>query len=75
MPRAYIVLTPGTDGSEDRAKEIIEWLNSRVGPPKKLRGGVRFVKEVPKSPSGKLLRRLLRDQVKKEEGLGAMPKL
>lgn len=29
-----------------------------------LKGGVRFIEAVPKSPSGKILRRLLRDQEK-----------
>lgn len=53
--------------SEAKAKEITEWLNAKVAPSKKLRGGVRFIKEVPKSQAGKILRRLLRDQVKKEE--------
>lgn len=38
----------------------------------KLRGGVRVREEIPKSPSGKILRRLLRDEIKKEleEGQG-----
>ncbi|KAL6359327.1 hypothetical protein LRP88_06747 [Fusarium phalaenopsidis] len=58
----------GVDGSEELAADIIEWLGSRVGPSKRLRGGVRFVKEIPKSPSGKILRRILRDQMNKEEG-------
>jgi acyl-coenzyme A synthetase/AMP-(fatty) acid ligase len=29
-----------------------------------LKGGVRFIDVIPKSPSGKILRRLLRDQEK-----------
>ncbi|KAJ4314728.1 hypothetical protein N0V84_008721 [Fusarium piperis] len=68
VPRAYIVPSAGVDGSEELATDIIEWLGSRVGPSKRLRGGVRFVKEIPKSPSGKILRRILRDQMNKEEG-------
>ncbi|RFU76174.1 phenylacetyl- ligase [Trichoderma arundinaceum] len=67
IPRAYIVLKPGVEETEARAKEITEWLNAKVAPPKKLRGGVRFIKEVPKSQAGKILRRVLRDQIKKEE--------
>lgn len=61
------MLTPGVEESEAKAKEITDWLNAKVAPPKKLRGGVRFIKAVPKSQAGKILRRLLRDQVKKEE--------
>ncbi|KAF5013745.1 hypothetical protein FDECE_286 [Fusarium decemcellulare] len=75
VPRAYVVLSAGVDGSEELAAEIVEWLGSRVGPPKRLRGGVRFIKEIPKSPSGKILRRILRDQIKKEEEEGPRAKL
>ncbi|KAH6604321.1 phenylacetyl- ligase [Trichoderma cornu-damae] len=67
IPRAYVVLKPDVEPTEAKAKEITEWLNAKVAPPKKLRGGVRFIKEVPKSQAGKILRRVLRDQVKKEE--------
>ncbi|KAK5988964.1 putative 4-coumarate--CoA ligase 1 [Cladobotryum mycophilum] len=67
IPRAYIVLKPGVEESDEKAKEIIQWLNGKVAPPKKLRGGVRFVKDIPKSQAGKILRRVLRDQVKAEE--------
>lgn len=67
VPRAYIVLSQGVSPSEDKARELAEWMAEKVAPHKKLRGGIRFVDQVPKSPSGKILRRLLRDQVKKEE--------
>ena len=33
----------------------------RVANYKRLRGGVEFIPVIPKSPSGKILRRLLRD--------------
>ncbi|KAL9469160.1 hypothetical protein ACSS6W_010854 [Trichoderma asperelloides] len=67
IPRAYVVLKPGVAETEARAKEIIEWLNAKVAPPKKLRGGVRFIKEIPKSQAGKILRRVLKEQAKKED--------
>jgi 4-coumarate--CoA ligase len=67
VPRAYVVLKPGSQETDETAKEIIDWMSTKVAPPKKLRGGVRFVKEIPKSASGKILRRVLVDQVKKEE--------
>lgn len=67
IPRAYVVLKPGVEETEARAKDIIEWLNAKVAPPKKLRGGVRFIKEVPKSQAGKILRRVLKEQAKKED--------
>ena len=33
-----------------------------VSPHMRLRGGVEFIDRIPKSPSGKILRRLLRDR-------------
>lgn len=43
------------------------WLGGRVSPPKRLRGGVRFVDVIPKSQSGKILRRVLKEQAKAEQ--------
>ena len=40
---------------------------ARVAPHKKLRGGVHFVAEIPKSASGKILRRVLKDQAVREQ--------
>ncbi|KAG5951144.1 hypothetical protein E4U53_003704 [Claviceps sorghi] len=75
VPRAYVVLRPDVAETEALAQNIMDWLAERVSPPKRLRGGLRFVKEVPKSPSGKILRRVLKDQVKREEGDGLKAKL
>lgn len=44
------------------------WVKERVAPHKRIEGGVKFVEQIPKSASGKILRRLLRDEVKKEFG-------
>jgi len=40
-----------------------------------LRGGVRFTDEIPKSVSGKILRRVLKAEAEKEENMGGKPKL
>lgn len=37
----------------------------RISKPKQLHGGLRFLDEIPKNPSGKILRRVLREMVKK----------
>jgi len=66
VPRAYVVPTKGKDKEKD-AEEIVKWLNSKVASHKKLRGGVRFIEEVPKSAAGKILRRLLKEKAKQEE--------
>lgn len=67
IPRAYVVLRADVEPSDELAKNIVAWLGERVGPPKRLRGGVRFVKEIPKSQAGKILRRVLREEAKKED--------
>jgi acyl-coenzyme A synthetase/AMP-(fatty) acid ligase len=72
VPRAYVVLREGVEASEAKAQELVEWVATQVAPHKKLRGGMRFVDQVPKSPSGKVLRRVMREQAKKEQrALGA----
>ncbi|KAM4055216.1 AMP-binding enzyme [Hirsutella rhossiliensis] len=75
IPRAYVVPRPGVEPSDVLAHDIIAWLVERVAPPKRLRGGVRFVKEIPKSQAGKILRRVLRDQAKEEQDSGSRAKL
>lgn len=47
MPRAYIVQKEGTKTS---AEEISRWLEERVAPYKRLKGGVVFVDAIPKNP-------------------------
>lgn len=62
VPRAFIVPEEGLKPSPELEKDIVDWMNAQVSHPKKLRGGVEFVDEVPKSPTGKILRRLLKDK-------------
>lgn len=64
LPRAYIVLKQGQ--TMLTADEVMEWMHPQVAAYKRLHGGVIFVDEIPKSASGKILRRILRDQVKSE---------
>ncbi|KAK1813075.1 hypothetical protein LTR12_012524 [Friedmanniomyces endolithicus] len=67
LPRAYVVLAQGFTGGGALEREICEWLGERVAPYKKLRGGVRFVEAIPKSDAGKVLRRVLAEQAKRED--------
>jgi 4-coumarate--CoA ligase len=66
VPRAYIVAAEGK-GSDADAEEITKWIAGKVANHKRLRGGIRFIDEVPKSASGKILRRLLKDKAKQED--------
>ncbi|KAL7297281.1 hypothetical protein TKK_0009681 [Trichogramma kaykai] len=61
LPLAFVVKNPQTDISAD---EIIKYVNERVSNQKKLRGGVKFLDSIPKNPSGKILRRELRNLIK-----------
>lgn len=53
IPKAFVVLK-----SETSAAEIMEFVAARVAPHKRVRK-VEFVNEIPKSPAGKILRRIL----------------
>lgn len=68
VPRAYVVLNPNAKG-KITGDDIAEWVKVRVARHKWLRGGVHFVDVVPRSPSGKILRRELRDLAKRESKL------
>lgn len=66
VPRAYIVVSDGISKSQDTAEAIIGWINAKVSNHKRLRGGIRFVDEIPKSAAGKILRRNLKNAAKQE---------
>ena len=56
LPRAFVVRS-----SDDLTEQQVEdYVRGRVAEHKQLKGGVKFIKEIPKSPSGKILRRLLK---------------
>ena len=71
VPRAYIVAAKGKgEPGENEAKVIVDWIGGKVANHKRLRGGIVFVAEVPKSASGKILRRLLKERSKNDKPLG-----
>lgn len=63
QPRAYIVLKQGHTATAD---DIVRFMDGKVSAIKRITGGVRFVDVIPKNPSGKILRKILRDQAKAE---------
>ncbi|MDG2261836.1 MAG: AMP-binding protein, partial [Actinomycetota bacterium] len=58
LPKAFIVLKPGAEAT---STDIMDFANSQVSSYKKVRL-LDFIDEIPKSASGKILRRFLRDQ-------------
>lgn len=62
LPRAYVV----ADSQKINADEVKEFVKANLASHKQLRGGVVYLEVIPKSPSGKILRRELRDLVKRE---------
>ncbi|CAO0789744.1 unnamed protein product [Mucor circinelloides] len=67
LPRAYVVLQPSIPKTPATAAMISKFVEDNVINYKRLRGGVKFLDVIPKSPSGKILRRVLRDAVLEEE--------
>uniref|UniRef100_A0A182JKD8 Luciferin 4-monooxygenase n=1 Tax=Anopheles atroparvus TaxID=41427 RepID=A0A182JKD8_ANOAO len=66
LPVAFVVRADGPEVSE---RELIAFVDGKVSNEKRLRGGVRFVGEIPKTNSGKILRRTLRELAKKQAKL------
>jgi 4-coumarate--CoA ligase len=62
-PRAYVVRSEGATATE---KDIMDWMNKHVTRHKRL-ADVRFCDAIPKNPSGKILRKVLRDEAKAEQ--------
>ncbi|KAL7044572.1 hypothetical protein ACKWTF_001977 [Chironomus riparius] len=58
LPFAFVVKQPGADLIE---QEVNDFVAENASNAKWLRGGVKFVDEIPKNPSGKILRRELRE--------------
>ncbi|HVM07939.1 MAG TPA: 4-coumarate--CoA ligase family protein [Acidimicrobiales bacterium] len=58
LPKAFVVLKPGAEATEDDIKDFVK---GKVATYKQL-AMVEFVSEIPKSASGKILRRMLRDK-------------
>ena len=58
VPTAYVVLKADDASKATSGEAIMGWVAQRVAPHKRIRH-LDFVGEIPKSASGKILRRLL----------------
>ena len=60
LPMAFVVRKTNVSLTE---KDVEIFVDENVAPYKKLRGGVEFIDEIPKSLSGKIMRRELKDKL------------
>ena len=67
-PRAFVVRQVSEAGKAVQPQEIQRFVEGKVVRYKRLTGGVTFVDAIPKNPSGKILRRQLRDMYRSKEG-------
>ncbi|KAF2652775.1 4-coumarate-CoA ligase-like protein [Lophiostoma macrostomum CBS 122681] len=67
LPRAYIVPQSPEKATAEVGIDIKKWLAERVSKAKRLEGGVHFLEMIPKNPSGKILRKQLREMAAKEK--------
>ena len=64
IPKAFVVEAPGSKGLT--ATEVMSYVAQRVAPQKKVRR-VEFIEEIPKTASGKILRRDLIEQEREKQ--------
>jgi len=65
VPKAFVVKAPGGSIEESDAllkRQIAKHVEKNKSKHKWLAGGIEFIDVVPKSPSGKILRRMIRDK-------------
>ena len=67
-PRAYVVLKPGHSATDE---DIVKFMDDKVSRIKRITGGVAFLDAIPKNPSGKIMRKVLRDWASKEQNISA----
>ncbi|KAG8631292.1 hypothetical protein KVT40_000432 [Elsinoe batatas] len=60
VPKAFVVRSESSQDDDQLAREIVAWVANHKAHYKQIRGGIEFVDVIPKSPSGKILRRVLR---------------
>lgn len=65
LPRGYLVRR-SPDSNQPSEKDVQQYMKEKLTSYKRLEGGVVFVEAIPKNASGKILKRMLRDQAKEE---------
>lgn len=59
LPRAFVVKKPNQEVTE---KEIQDFVTEKVASYKKIDGGVQFLEAIPKNATGKIMRRIIKEQ-------------
>ena len=65
IPKAFVVLRPGHEGQS--GEELMTWLNGKLATYKNVRE-IEFIDAIPRNPSGKILRRILKEQERRKMG-------
>ena len=66
VPKAFVVLK--SEYTNQSADELMTWVNDKLATFKNVRE-VEFIDAIPRNPSGKILRRVLKEQERKKMGL------
>ena len=61
IPKGFVVMKPGTDTTAVTPQSLMDFVTGEVASYKQIRQ-LEIIDAIPKSPSGKILRRLLRDR-------------
>ncbi|HXX79852.1 MAG TPA: hypothetical protein VEI53_15275, partial [Ktedonobacteraceae bacterium] len=65
VPKAYVVLRTGHE--QQSADELMLWVNDRLATYKSIHE-IEFIDTIPRNPSGKILRRILKEQERQKMG-------
>jgi long-chain acyl-CoA synthetase len=65
VPKAYVVLRKGYE--QQSADELMKWVNDELATYKNVRE-IEFIDAISRNPSGKILRRILKEQERKKMG-------
>jgi acyl-coenzyme A synthetase/AMP-(fatty) acid ligase len=73
-PRAYVALKDEHKGKTTE-EHIHKHMKTKVATHKQLIGGIKFVDEVPKLPSGKIVRKVVKEWAKRDaDKINAQPR-
>ncbi|KAF7314601.1 hypothetical protein MKEN_00933800 [Mycena kentingensis (nom. inval.)] len=72
VPRAWVMLSDSgkRKGREASVDALVTWHREQLSRYKWLRGGIEVVNEIPKSPTGKTMRRVLQEEYEKQVRAG-----